>query len=195
MISSKSTDKQLVQAFLNGDNNSFEILLLRHKNRIFMFIMSKVKNKDIAEDIFQDAMIKVINSLQKRNYNEEGKFLPWMMRITHNLIIDYFRKESKMRKVRPNSEFDIFDFLNDGNKDQEEIMIQDQVHSDLAILIEQLPKDQMEVLKLRYFEDMSFKKISSLTGVSINTALGRMRYALINLRKLAEEQRVDLQLK
>ena len=195
MLSNTLADQVLVKRFLKGDNNSFELLLIRHRNRVFAFIMSKVKNRDLAEDIFQDTLIKVINSLQKGKYNEEGKFLPWMMRIAHNLVIDYFRKESKMRKIRPTSEFDIFDVLDDGSKNQEEVMIQSQVHSDLKLLIEQLPEDQMEVLKLRYFEDMSFKKISDLTGVSINTALGRMRYALINLRKLAVQQNIDLQLK
>ena len=195
MLLNTLADQVLVKRFLKGDNNSFELLLTRHKNRVFSFIMSKVKNRDLSEDIFQDTLIKVINSLQKGKYNEEGKFLPWMMRIAHNLVIDYFRKESKMRKIRPTSEFDIFDVLDDGSKNQEEVMIQSQVHSDLKLLIEQLPEDQMEVLKLRYFEDMSFKKISDLTGVSINTALGRMRYALINLRKLAIQQNIDLQLK
>ena len=195
MLLDNFSDKVLVQNFLDGDNKSFEVLLSRHKDRIFAFIMSKVKNRDIAEDIFQDTFIKVINSLQKGKYNEEGKFLPWMMRISHNLVIDHFRKESKMRKIRPTLEFDIFDVIDDGSKNQEEIMIQSQVHSDLKILIEQLPDDQKEVLKMRYFEDLSFKEISDLTDSSINTALGRMRYALINLRKLAAKQHIDLQLK
>jgi len=195
MLSHTLTDQVLVKNFLKGDNLSFEHLLNRHKNRVFAFVMSKVKNRDLTEDIFQDTLIKVINSLQKGKYNEEGKFLPWMMRIAHNLVIDHFRKESKMRKIRPTSEFDIFDVLDDGSQNQEEMMIQTQVYSDLRLLIEQLPEDQMEVLKLRYFEEMSFKKISDLTGVSINTALGRMRYALINLRKLAEQMQIDLLLK
>ena len=195
MLSNNPTDQVLVQNFLNGDSIAFEKLLLRHKNRVYAFIISKVKNSDLADDIFQDTFIKVINSLNKGKYNEEGKFLPWMMRIAHNLVIDYFRKSAKMRMVRANSDFDIFDILDDGSKNQEEIMINNQVNSDLLKLIEQLPPDQMEVLKLRYFEDMSFKKISDITGVSINTALGRMRYALINLRKLAQEQHIDLQLK
>ena len=195
MLSNNLTDQVLIKNFLNGDNKSFEELLSRHKNRVFAFIMSKVKNRDITEDIFQDTFIKVINSLKKGKYNEEGKFLPWMMRISHNLVIDHFRKESKMRKIRPTSEFDIFDILDDGRKNQQDLMIQTQVHADLNILIEQLPEDQKEVLKMRYFEDLSFKKISELTGASINTALGRMRYALINLRKLAEKQHIDLQVK
>ena len=195
MLNSVLSDQELVKNYLNGDNASFEILLIRHKSRVFAFIMSKIKNRDLSEDIFQDTFIKVINSLQKGKYNEEGKFLPWMMRIAHNLMIDHFRKEAKMRKVRPTAEFDIFDVLDDGNKNQEEVMMQTQVHADLNILIEQLPKDQKEVLKMRYSEDLSFKKISELTGASINTALGRMRYALINLRKLAEKQHIDLQVK
>ncbi len=195
MLSKTISDQVLVKNFLNGDNSSFEQLLNRHKNRVFAFIMSKVKNRDLTEDIFQDTFIKVINSLQKGKYNEEGKFLPWMMRIAHNLVIDHFRKESKMRKIRPTSEFDIFEVLDDGSKNQEQVMIQDQVHADLKDLIEMLPEDQKEVLKLRYFEDMSFKKISASSGVSINTALGRMRYALINLRKLAEKHHIDLQVK
>ena len=195
MLNSVLSDQELVKNYLNGDNASFEILLTRHKSRVFAFIMSKIKNRDLSEDIFQDTFIKVINSLQKGKYNEEGKFLPWMMRISHNLVIDHFRKEAKMRKVRPTTEFDIFDVLDDGNKNQEEVMMQTQVHTDLKVLIEQLPKDQKEVLKMRYFEDLSFKQISDLTETSINTALGRMRYALINLRKLAKKQHIDLQVK
>jgi len=194
-LNSVLSDQELVKKYLNGDSTSFEILLTRHKSRIFAFIMSKIKNRDLSEDIFQDTFIKVINSLQKGKYNEEGKFLPWMMRIAHNLMIDHFRKEVKMRKVRPTAEFDIFDVLDDGNKNQEEVMMQTQVHADLKVLIEQLPKDQKEVLKMRYFENLSFKQISDSTETSINTALGRMRYALINLRKLAEKQHIDLQVK
>ena len=192
MLSSVLSDQELLASYLNGENSSFEILLERHKNRVFGFIMSKVKNRDLAEDIFQDTFIKVINSLQKGKYNEEGKFLPWMMRISHNLVIDYFRKASKMRNIRPSDEFNIFDIIHDGSRRQDEEMIRKRVHSDLNKLIQYLPEDQMEVLKMRYFEEMSFKQISRITGVSINTALGRMRYALINLRKLAEEKNIDL---
>ena len=192
MLTSVLSDQVLVKKYLSGDNTSFEILLNRHKNRVFAFIMSKIKNRDITEDLFQDTFIKVINSLQKGKYNEEGKFLPWMMRIAHNLVIDYFRKESKMKNVRPTNEFNIFDVINDGNRGQDEEMIRKRVHTDLHMLIQDLPEDQMEVLKMRYFEDMSFKEISEITSVSINTALGRMRYALINLRNLAEEQKIDL---
>jgi len=192
MLTSVLSDQELVKKYLTGDNASFEILLTRHKSRVFAFIMSKIKNRDITEDIFQDTFIKVINSLQKGKYNEEGKFLPWMMRIAHNLVIDHFRKESKMKNIRPTDEFNIFDVINNGNRGQDEEMIRKRVHADLNMLIKDLPEDQMEVLKMRYFEDLSFKQISEITGVSINTALGRMRYALINLRKLAEEHNIDL---
>ena len=192
MLTSVLSDQELVKKYLTGDNTSFEILLTRHKSRVFAFIMSKIKNRDITEDIFQDTFIKVINSLQKGKYNEEGKFLPWMMRIAHNLVIDHFRKESKMNNIRPTDDFNIFDVINDGNRGQDEEMIRKRVHADLNMLIQNLPEDQMKVLKMRYFEDMSFKEISQITGVSINTALGRMRYALINLRNLTEEQNIDL---
>ena len=192
MLSSVLSDQELVAGYLNGDNKSFQTLLLRHKSRVYAFIMSKIKNRDLTEDIFQDTFIKVINSLQRGKYNEEGKFLPWMMRISHNLVIDHFRKEAKMKNIRPTDDFNIFDVINNGNKGQDEEMIRKRVHSDLNMLIQDLPNDQMDVLKMRYFEDMSFKEISVVTGVSINTALGRMRYALINLRNLAKEQNVDL---
>ena len=192
MLTSVLSDQELVANYLNGDNKSFEILLERHKGKVFAFIMSKIKNRDITEDIFQDTFIKVINSLQKGKYNEEGKFLPWMMRISHNLVIDYFRKNSKMKNIRSTDDFNIFDIINDGNRRQDEEMIRKRVHTDLNMLIKDLPNDQMEVLKMRYFDDMSFKQISKKTGVSINTSLGRMRYALINLRRLAKQRNIDL---
>jgi len=192
MLTSVLSDQELVKNYLNGDNTSFETLLMRHKSRVFAFIMSKIRNKDLSEDIFQDTFIKVINSLQRGKYNEEGKFLPWMMRIAHNLVIDHFRKESKMKNIRPTDEFNIFDVISNGNRAQDEEMIRKRVHADLNKLIQDLPEDQMEVLRMRYFEDMSFKKISEITGVSINTALGRMRYALINLRNLTKQKNIDL---
>ncbi len=192
MLTSVLSDQELVKNYLNGDNTSFETLLMRHKSRVFAFIMSKIRNKDLSEDIFQDTFIKVINSLQRGKYNEEGKFLPWMMRIAHNLVIDHFRKESKMKNIRPTDEFNIFDVISNGNRVQDEEMIRKRVHADLNKLIQDLPEDQMEVLRMRYFEDMSFKKISEITGVSINTALGRMRYALINLRNLTKQKNIDL---
>ena len=192
MLTSVLSDQELVKKYLTGDNTSFEILLTRHKSRVFAFIMSKIKNRDLSEDIFQDTFIKVINSLQRGKYNEEGKFLPWIMRIAHNLVIDHFRKESKIKSIRPTDEFNIFDVINSGGRGQDEEMIRKRVYADLNALIKDLPEDQMEVLKMRYFNDMSFKEISKITGVSINTALGRMRYALINLRNLSNERNIDL---
>ena len=195
MLTQIKSDKDLVTNYLKGDNNSFEFLLNRHKNKVFSYIISKVKNRDLAEDIFQDTFVKVINSLQKGRYNEEGKFLPWMMRIAHNLIIDYFRRSNKMKNIRSTDDFNIFDILNDGARSQEEDMIRKRIHVDLKLLIDLLPLEQKDVIKLRYFEDKSFKEIASLTNVSINTALGRMRYALINLRSLSQEHKVDLSYK
>tara|TARA_B100000963_G_scaffold361792_1_gene399692 strand:+ start:9517 stop:10104 length:588 start_codon:yes stop_codon:yes gene_type:complete len=192
MLTQTKSDKDLVVNYLKGDNNSFEQLLNRHKNKVFSFIFSKVKNRDLAEDIFQDTFVKVINSLQKGKYNEEGKFLPWMMRISHNLVIDYFRKSNKVKNIRSTDDFNIFDILNNGAKSQEEEMIRKRIYSDLNLLIELLPIEQRDVIKFRYFQDKSFKEIAELTNVSINTALGRMRYALINLRTISEERKIDL---
>jgi RNA polymerase sigma-70 factor (ECF subfamily) len=192
MLSSNLSDQELVKKYINGDNYSFEVLLNRHKNRVFAFIMSKIKNKDLSEDIFQDTYVKVVNSLQKGKYNEEGKFLPWVMRIAHNLVIDHFRKQKKMHMVRSNNDFDIFDVIKDDSINVDDRLIRDQIFNDLRALINLLPKDQKEVLKMRYFEEMSFKKIAEYFDISINTALGRMRYALINLRVLSKKRHVDL---
>ena len=188
------SDSELVALYLKGDSKSFEALIQKHKNKIYAFILSKIRNRDLAEDIFQDTFIKVINSLQKGKYNEEGKFLPWVMRIANNLVIDYFRKSKKMRTIAPTDDFDIFDILQDGEKNIEDNLVNNQIHKDLRNLIEHLPEDQKEVLKMRYYAELSFKEISESTGVSINTALGRMSYALINLRKLIDIHQLDLQL-
>ena len=188
------SDSELVTLYLKGDSKSFEALIQKHKNKIYAFILSKIRNRDLAEDIFQDTFIKVINSLQKGKYNEEGKFLPWVMRIANNLVIDYFRKSKKIRTIAPTDDFDIFDILQDGEKNIEDNLVNNQIHKDLRKLIEHLPEDQKEVLKMRYYAELSFKEISESTGVSINTALGRMRYALINLRKLIDIHQLDLQL-
>mgnify|MGYP001426550293 CR=1 FL=1 len=192
MLLSDFSDQDLVKKYINGDNTSFEILLNRHKNRVFAFIMSKIKNKDLSEDIFQDTYVKVVNSLQKGKYNEEGKFLPWVMRIAHNLVIDHFRKKKKMQMIRSSNDFDIFDVIKDNKINADEKMIKDQIFGDLNLLIDKLPFDQREVLKMRYYEELSFKKIAEYFDISINTALGRMRYALINLRALSKKHHVDL---
>ena len=192
MLLSNISDQELVKKYINGDNKSFEILLNRHKNRVFAFIMSKIKNKDLSEDIFQDTYVKVVNSLQKGKYNEEGKFLPWVMRIAHNLVIDHFRRQKKMQMVRSNNDFNIFDVIKDNKINADEKLIKDQIFNDLNSLVDKLPKDQKDVLKMRYYEELSFKKIAEHFDISINTALGRMRYALINLRALSKKYHVDL---
>ena len=164
----------------------------KSKQRIYSFIYSKVFDRDVAEDVFQDTFIKVINSLKRGKYNEEGKFLPWVMRISHNLVIDHFRKNNRMPKFENNTDFNIFSVLSDNSLNAENSMIKGQVASDVRRLVEELPDDQKQVLLMRIYKDMSFKEISLQTGVSINTALGRMRYALINLRKVIDKHNIVL---
>ena len=185
-------DSVLVSNYINGNERSLEILIGRHRQRIYSFIYSKVLNRDISEDVFQDTFIKVINTLKKGNYNEEGKFLPWVMRIAHNLVIDHFRKDNRMPTFKNTDEFDIFSVLSDSSLNAEKQIIKEQIHSDVRNLVEELPEDQKEVLMMRIYRDMSFKEISEQTGVSINTALGRMRYALINLRKVIDKNNIIL---
>jgi RNA polymerase sigma-70 factor (ECF subfamily) len=186
------TDAVLVSNYINGDESSLSILIKRHKQRIYSFIYSKVLDRDITEDVFQDTFIKVINTLKRGAYNEEGKFLPWVMRIAHNLVIDHFRKNNRMPKFDNSGEFSIFSVLSDGDLNAEKKIIKSQVEEDVRRLIEELPEDQKQVLVMRMYNDMSFKEISEKTGVSINTALGRMRYALINMRKIIEKHNIIL---
>lgn len=192
MESKVISDSTLVKDYIDGCEKSLEILILRHKQRIFSFIRSKVLDKEIAEDIFQDAFIKVINTLKRGAYNEEGKFLPWVMRISHNLIIDHFRRNKRMPRFNNTDEFDIFSVISDDVLNIEKQLIKNQVLEDVKGLISELPEDQKEVLVMRMYKDMSFKEIAENTDVSINTALGRMRYALINLRKLIEKHEIIL---
>ncbi|WP_457617750.1 RNA polymerase sigma factor [Lutibacter sp.] len=192
MESVTSSDGLLVSSYINGNEKSLEILIVRHKQRIFSFILSKIQDREISEDIFQDTFIKVINTLKRGKYNEEGKFLPWVMRIAHNLIIDYFRRNKRIPKFNNTDDFDIFDVLSDETLSAENQIIKSQILDDVKNLIEQLPDDQKEVLLMRMYKDMSFKEIAENTDVSINTALGRMRYALINLRKLIEKHHIVL---
>ncbi|GER59242.1 RNA polymerase sigma factor [Patiriisocius marinus] len=187
-----STDAVLVTSYIQGEESALSILITRHKQRIYSFIYSKVFDRDVAEDVFQDTFIKVINSLKRGKYNEEGKFLPWVMRIAHNLVIDHFRKNNRMPKFENNSDFNIFSVLSDSSLNAENTIIKGQVENDVRRLIEELPEDQKEVLMMRIYKDMSFKEISEQTGVSINTALGRMRYALINLRKVIDKHNIVL---
>jgi len=192
MDNTQATDALLVRTYLQGDENALSQLITRHQHRIYSFIYSKVFDKYVADDVFQDTFIKVINTLKRGKYNEEGKFLPWVMRIAHNLVIDHFRKNKRMPKFENNGDFNIFSVLTDGDLNVETQIIKDQIELDVQELIKELPEDQLEVLMMRIYKDMSFKEISEHTGVSINTALGRMRYALINLRKIIEKHNLIL---
>ncbi|GAA4935368.1 sigma-70 family RNA polymerase sigma factor [Algibacter agarivorans] len=186
------TDATLVSNYIKGDEGALETLIIRHKQKIYSFIYSKVYDRDVAEDIFQDTFIKVIRTLKRGAYNEEGKFLPWVMRISHNLVIDFFRKNNRMPKFDNTGEFSIFSVLSDSSLNAEKAIIKEQVENDVRRLVDELPEDQKEVLMMRIYKDMSFKEISERTGVSINTALGRMRYALINLRKIIDKHNIVL---
>ncbi len=185
-------DATLIRNYINGDEKAIELLINKHNQRLSSYIYSKVKDMTVTEDIFQDTFIKVISTFKRGTYNEEGKFLPWVMRIAHNLIIDHFRRNKRMPKYQGNQDFNIFSVLTDDKPNAERQLIKDQIDQDLEVLIEQLPKDQLEVLKMRIYQNMSFNEIAENTEVSINTALGRMRYALINLRKLIEKNQIVL---
>jgi len=186
------TDQELIGRYLAGDQSSLENLIRRHKNRIFAYILMIVKEKELAEDLFQDTFIKVINTIRSGSYKEEGKFIQWAMRIAHNLIIDHFRKAKRIPTIENRDDFDIFEKVRIPVESIEEKIITEQIHQDVKKLIDYLPKEQREVLVMRHYGDMSFKDIAEVTNVSINTALGRMRYALINLRKLVDEKNIIL---
>jgi RNA polymerase sigma-70 factor (ECF subfamily) len=181
-------DKELVSEYIKGNQACFSVLMERHKSKVFSYIYMMVKDRAASEDLFQDVFIKVIHTLKTGKYNEEGKFLPWVMRISHNLVIDYFRKEKKMPKVgnSGNDDFDIFRVIRITDQNVEDRMIRDQASQDVRRLINRLPKEQKEVLLMRHYGELSFNEIAEQTNVSINTALGRMRYALINMRKMME---------
>jgi RNA polymerase sigma-70 factor (ECF subfamily) len=191
---SKLSEKDLVQAYIDGNELAIEQLIIRFKSKVYTYIICKVRNEALAEDVFQDTFIKVINTIKKGKYNDEGKFLPWVMRIAHNLIIDHYRKSTRMPMIKTKDDFDIFDVISSPDNNIQEDLERDQVLSDVKALVKFLPADQREVLMMRLYYDMSFKEISETTNVSINTALGRMRYALINLRKMAEEKNLSLTL-
>ena len=186
------SDSKLVAMYINGDESVLEKLLHRHRDKIFGFIYSKVRNQELTEDLFQDTLFKVVRTLKKGKYIEEGKFLSWVIRIAHNIIIDHYRKQNKMKNVYESEDFSMFDILHDDDLDAEKQMIRKQMIAKIRILIEQLPKDQKTVLKMRMYEELSFQEIAEKTQVSINTALGRMRYALINIRKIIEENNIKL---
>ena len=188
----QTPDAILLHDYISGDESALQILIDRHQSKIYGFIYSKIPDRSVCDDIFQDTFIKVIKTLRTKGYNEEGKFLPWVMRIASNLVIDYFRHNKRMPFQRETDEYSIFNFMTDSTLSIENQLIEEQVELDVRKLVEQLPEDQREVIKMRYYEDLSFKEISEITGVSINTALGRMRYAVINLRKIIEKNSIIL---
>ena len=193
MNATDKTDYELVEEFVSGRQSSIEILIHRHKRKVFNYIMLMVKNEQLAEDIFQDTFIKVIHSLKEGKYKDNGRFISWVVRIAHNLVIDYFRKEKQMNMLsNDDCVVDLFNTRKMSDKNIEEVIIQEQIRNDIRRLIDQLPEDQKQVILLRHFGELSFKEIAGQTGVSINTALGRMRYALINLRKLIEKHDISL---
>jgi RNA polymerase sigma-70 factor (ECF subfamily) len=187
------SDNELVQRFIGGDQYSLEILIQRHKGRVFSYILLIVKKQELAEDIFQETFIKVIRSLKKGKYTENGKFVSWVLRISHNLIIDHFRKEKLKGTVSNDSlDVDIFNSQRFSEETIEDQIVNTQILSEVKDLIKELPEDQQQVIIMRHYLDLSFKEIAEQTDVSINTALGRMRYALINLRKLVEKRNLIL---
>lgn len=187
-----TSDQELVQSYLKGNNAAFEVLLKRHQERIFTQIVLMVRDNEVADDIFQETFVKAIRTLKQGKYNEEGKFLPWVLRIAHNLCIDYFRKSKKMPMVRSDNDYDVFGTIAQDDMNVEEQWVTDIIHSDVRKLIDHLPKEQREVVMMRHYEGLSFKEISEKCNVSINTSLGRMRYALINMRKIIEQKSITL---
>lgn len=189
---SSVTDEILVQQYIHGSEQALEILVLRHKSKVFSSILMFVKDRYLAEDLFQDTWMKAVRKIKSGNYTEEGKFLPWMMRIAHNRCIDYYRKTKRMPTITTSDGVDIFNLLQFSNGNPEKEYMRKQSHEKIRELINRLPPEQKEVVILRHWSELSFKEISDLTGVSINTALGRMRYALINMRRMQEEKQVAL---
>ncbi len=188
-----SSDSILVKNYLNGEEKSLEVLIFKYQKRIYNFIYSKVLDKELSNDLSQDTFIKVIKNLRLGKYNEEGKFLSWIMRIAHNLIMDHFRKVSRIPKFESkDKDFDILTFIKDSGNNAEKQIILDQIATDVRALVDKLPNDQKKVVEMRLFKDMSFKEIAENSNISINTALGRMRYAIINLRKLIKKHNIIL---
>jgi len=188
------TDEELICQFAKGNNQAFDVLLNRHKGRVFTYILMVVRNRDLAEDIFQESFMKVIMTVKQGRYTESGKFYAFVTRIAHNLIIDHYRRERNENTVS-NEEFgevDLFNNVKLCDDTVEDVLVRNQVLDDVTKLMRHLPDNQQEVVRLRFFEDYSFKEIADLTGVSINTALGRMRYAVLNMRRMAEDNNISL---
>ena len=186
------SDQELIRTYISGNQSAFEVLLKRHKDQIFTKIFLMVKDRDIANDVFQDTCIKVVQTLQRGKYNEEGKFLPWVLRIAHNLVIDHFRRSNKMPAVHSDGENDVFATIGRDELNAEDQMVRDQIMGEVKGLLKHLPPEQKEVVVMRLYYKMSFKEIAEMNNISINTALGRMRYALINLRKVVEKHNIQL---
>jgi RNA polymerase sigma factor (sigma-70 family) len=189
---SKSTDNQLVQSFREGDNQALENLITRYRDKMFSTILFLVKDKYLAEDLFQDAFIKIIDTIRDNRYTEEGKFLPWAIRIAHNLCVDHFRKVKRVPAVKTSDNHDIFELFNSTEDSADKKMIQAETQERIRLMLNLLPQEQREVIVLRHYADLSFKEISEITQCSINTSLGRMRYGLINMRKLLTEKQIAL---
>lgn len=191
-------DRDLITEYISGNEKAFEVLLTRHKDKIYRFIYMKLRNQELANDVFQETFVKIIKTLKVGSYNEEGKFLSWAMRIAHNLVIDHFRKASKVRMISESSsnydDFNIFSTLSQTDKNMEQSMSHEELEKQMVELIDYLPETQRAILKMRIFQDMSFKDIAESEDISINTALGRMRYALINLRKMIDKHQLVVNL-
>lgn len=194
MTMTKLDDRELITTYIAGNEKAFEVLLNRHKDKIYRSVYMKVKDAALAQDIFQDAFIKIVNTLKAGSYNEEGKFLPWAMRIAHNLVIDHFRRTNKVRMISESSsmkdDFNIFHTLKLEDENIQDVITREELEKQIVHLVEHLPESQKDILIMRIFRDMSFKDIAEQENISINTALGRMRYALINLRKMIEKHQL-----
>ncbi|PID92485.1 MAG: RNA polymerase subunit sigma-24 [Bacteroidetes bacterium] len=187
------TDQELVQAYIKGDSDAIESLIQRHRSKVYTYIVLTIKNQPLAEDIFQETFIKVIQSLRAGKYRDNGRFLSWVIRIAHNLIIDHFRKEKQLNAIsNDDTEMDLFNSQKLSDDNIEDQLVNTQIRNEIRSLVNALPGDQRDVVLLRHYGGLSFKEIADQTGVSINTALGRMRYALINLRKMIEEKELSL---
>lgn len=193
MRQQKASDNELVALYLKGDERSLEDLIYRHKSRIYTSIFLLVKDKDLANDLFQDTFIKVINTLRSGSYQEEGKFLPWVIRIAHNLVIDYFRREKRMPMVYDTEDDSVFRTIKMDDENIEDQLISKQIYKEVRLLIDELPDDQREVVMMRHYANLSFKEIANIMDCSVNTALGRMRYAILNMRRIIVQKKLVLE--
>ena len=192
MTYDKFSDQMLIDAFVSGDKKCIEVLIQRYKDKVYSYIILNVKNPNVADDIFQDTFVKVMTSLKSRSYSDEGKFLPWVMRIAHNLVIDYFRYEKNNCQTSSDENEYVLNSTSLADSTIEDRIVDEQIFSDVRKLLEYLPAEQKEVVMLRHYGGMSFKEIADVTNVSINTALGRMRYAILNLRRIVDEKKIIL---